>query len=87
MDEDKKSSAADSERLDAEMIRQRQENRRQAEELARKIAETARVAAETGRVAAAKEVSETLADLTALLERMEAVEAMRRTSRGQNWAD
>lgn len=75
------------ERLNAEMIRQRHESLREAEELLRANAEAARVVAETGRVAAAKEVRDTVATLMALLERMEAVETMRRTSRGEDRAE
>lgn len=67
---------------DAEVIRQQQELSRQATERTRVAAENARVVAEEHRRTAAQEVSDTVATLKALLERMEAVEAMRRTSRG-----
>lgn len=78
---------AERERLNAETIRQRQESQREADELSRTSAEAARVVAEIGRVAAAKEVRDTVATLMALLERMEEVETMRRTSRGQDRAE
>lgn len=87
MDKMKEFLVAERERLNAETIRQRQESLREADELSRTRAEAARVVAETGRVAATKEVSDTVATLTALLERMEAVETMRRTPRGQDRAE
>jgi uncharacterized small protein (DUF1192 family) len=73
--------AAERLHTDAETIRQHQESLRQAQEQSRANAEEARVVAEEGRLAVAKEVNGTVAMLTALLERMEAVETMRRTSR------
>ena len=66
---------------DAEATRQAQERLREAQEASRVIAETARVTAEAGRATAADEVSATVATLTALLQRMEAVETLRRTLR------
>jgi hypothetical protein len=64
--------------VDAEAERQQHERDRQAAELARIAAEEARVAAESGRRVVAGEVSETVAALQSLLQRMEAVEALRR---------
>ena len=77
-------SDAEEKRRNAEMVRQRQETLRQDEELSRNTAEAARAAAETRRVAAAKEVNDTVANLTTLLDRMQAVETMRRTARGED---
>ena len=68
-------------RAEAEDIRQQQELAREATERARVIAEDARVVAEDERLAAAIEVKETVAMLTTLLQRMEAVEALRRAGR------
>jgi hypothetical protein len=68
-------------RTDAELMREQQEVRRQASERARVAAEEARAVAEERRRAAADEVAGTVATLTALLERMEVVEEMRRASR------
>jgi hypothetical protein len=66
-------------RREAEVTRQTQESLRQAQELSRARAEQARVMAEEGRLTVAKEIGGTVATLTALLERMEALERMRRT--------
>ena len=63
---------------DAEAERQQYELTRQAAERARAAGEESRVSAEDGRRAAADEVSATIATLTTLLGRMEAVEALRR---------
>ena len=68
-------------RIEAESLRQTQENLRQTQEASRAEAEAARVLAEAGRLAAAKEVNATVATLRTLLDRMEVVERMRRTSR------
>ena len=73
--------AAERLRAAAETARQQQEGVRQAQEVSRATAEEARGAAEDGRAAAFKEVSDTVADLTVLLERMEIVESMRRSGR------
>jgi len=69
-------------RAEAEGVRLRQELARQAAERARVAAEEARAMAEQGRCTAANEVTKTVATLTTLLDRMEAVEEMRRASRG-----
>ena len=68
-------------RAEAELVRQQQELVRQATERARTAAEAARVAAEGGRRAVANEVNGTVATLTELVERMEAVEEKRRAGR------
>jgi membrane protein involved in colicin uptake len=68
-------------RADAEAQRQQHELSRQAAERARNAAEESRVSAEHGRRAVAEEVSEIVATLTTLLNRMEAVEALRRDAR------
>ena len=65
----------------AEGLREQRELKRQAAELARNAAEESRVSAENGRRAVADEVSETVATLTTLLNRMQAVEALRRDAR------
>ena len=65
-------------RADAEAERQQHELTRQAAERARAVAEESRASAEEGRHAVAAEVSATIATLTTLLSRMEAVEALRR---------
>jgi hypothetical protein len=66
---------------DAEEVRQQHELQRQVAERARDTAEESRVSAEHGRRAVADEVRETIATLTTLLNRMEAVEALRRDAR------
>lgn len=66
-------------RAEAEVVRQQQEVVRQATERARITAEDARVAAEHGRRAATTEVSGMVETLTTLVDRMEAVEKMRRS--------
>ena len=66
---------------DAEAVRQQHELQRQVAEHARNTAEESRVSAEHGRRAVADEVRETIATLTTLLNRMEAVEALRRDAR------
>jgi hypothetical protein len=66
---------------DAEAERQHHELTRQDAERARAAAEELRVSAEDGRRVAADEVRETIALLTTLLIRMEAVEALRREAR------
>jgi hypothetical protein len=63
----------------AEVMRRQHEILRQAQESARVVAEEARVVAEERRLAAAREVRGTIATLTVLVERMEAVEKIRRT--------
>ena len=68
----------DRRRADAEAVRQQHELTRQTAERARAAAEALRVSAERGRHALAEEVRETIATLTTLLSRMEAVEALRR---------
>jgi hypothetical protein len=71
----------DRRRVDAEAERQQQELTREAAARERVAAEESRVSAEDGRRAAADEVRETIATLTTLLIRMEAVEALRRDAR------
>ncbi len=66
---------------DAEAVRQQHEHVRQTAERARHTAEELRVSAEQGRRAAADELSETVATLTTILNRMESVEALRRDAR------
>jgi hypothetical protein len=68
-------------RAAAEGVRQRQELDRQAAEAARHAAERARASAEIGRREVANEVHGTVATLTALVGRMELVEALRREAR------
>jgi len=68
----------DRRRAEAEAERQQHELTRQTAERARAVAEELRVSAEHGRRAVAEEVGETIATLTTLLGRMEAVEALRR---------
>ena len=68
-------------RADAEAERQQHELTRQAAERVRVSAEESRASAEDGRRAIAAEVSATVATLTTLLGRMEAVEALRREGR------
>jgi hypothetical protein len=68
---------------DAEAVRQQYERDRQVAERARNTAEESRVSAEIGRRAVTDEVSETVATLTTLLNRMEAVEALRRRARNE----
>ena len=75
MDSDIKRSSAE-----AEALRQQHELQRQAAEHARDAAEASRVTAEHGRRAVADEVSGTVETLTTILNRMEAVEALRRGS-------
>jgi hypothetical protein len=65
-------------RADAEALRQQQELDRQTAERARGAAEESRVAAENGRRVLADEVSGTVETLTTIVNRMEAVEALRR---------
>jgi membrane protein involved in colicin uptake len=65
----------------AEAVRQQQETERQTAETARDTAEQSRVAAETGRRVVADEVHGTIETLTTLVDRMEAVEALRRDAR------
>lgn len=69
------------ERADAEATRQQLELARQSAERARVAAEDARARAEDGRRAASVEVAHTVATMTEILGRMEAVEQMRRASR------
>jgi hypothetical protein len=66
---------------EAEVVRQQQEAQRQAAEVARHAAERTRESAEVGRRAMASEVHGTVATLTTLVARMEAVEALRREAR------
>jgi hypothetical protein len=68
-------------RASAEAERQHHELARQAAERERDDAEASRVAAEKGRRALAGEVRETVETLTTILDRMEAVEALRRDAR------
>ena len=63
---------------EAEALRQQYERERQMAEHARDAAEASRVTAEHGRRAVADEVSGTVETLTTILQRMEAVEALRR---------
>jgi hypothetical protein len=72
---------AERQRTEAERLRQTQESARQAQEASRAHAEADRVLAETARLTASTEVNATIATLRTLLERMEAVEAMRRAAR------
>ena len=72
--------AAERLRIDGEKTRRRQETERQTQERTRIAAEGARAVAEEGCIAVSKEVVDTVATLTALLDRMEAVEKMRRSS-------
>lgn len=65
----------------AEAVRQQHELERQAAENARNTAEQSRVSAEAGRRAIADEVNGTVATLTTLVDRMEVVEALRRSAR------
>ena len=66
---------------DAEAARQQYELERQDAERARNTAEESRVSAEHGRRAVADEVTETIATLKTLVDRMEAVEALRRDAK------
>jgi hypothetical protein len=66
---------------DAEARRQESERVREESERRRVAAEAARVGAEEGRRLAATEMAQTVATLTELLSRMEAVEQMRRSAR------
>ena len=68
-------------RVDAEAVRQQHERERQISERARNAAEESRAVAEHARRAVADEVSDTIATLTTLVNRMEAVEALRRQVR------
>ena len=68
-------------RVDAEAERQHHELTRQAAERARVAAEASRKSAEEERRAVVEEVSATIATLTTLLNRMEAVEGLRRELR------
>ena len=68
----------ESRRADAESAREQHELARQETERARVTAEESRMSAEDGRRAAATEIRATIAALTTLVERMEAVEALRR---------
>jgi hypothetical protein len=69
------------ERRHAAAVRQQHELDRQAAERARNTAEESRVSAEIGRRAVGDEVSETTATLTTLLNRIKAVEGLRRDAR------
>ena len=71
---------AERSRTNAEVMRRQHEILRQTQESARVAAEEARVTAEERRLAAAREVRGTIATLTVLVERMEAVERSRRAS-------
>ena len=68
-------------RAEAETRRQQHEVAREAAERERVAAEASRALAETGRRAVADEVRETIATLSSLVNRMEAVEALRRDAR------
>ena len=72
---------SETERSRAEATRQQHELDRQAAERAREAAEATRVAAENGRRTVVDEVSGTVETLATLLNRMEAVEALRRDAR------
>ena len=63
---------------EAEALRQQHELERQTAERARDAAEASRVTAEDGRRAVTDEVSGTVETLSTILNRMEAVEALRR---------
>jgi hypothetical protein len=65
----------------AEAVRHQRELDRVAAETSRVAAEQSRVSAETGRRAITKEVHGTIATLKTLVDRMEAVEALRRDAR------
>ena len=67
-------------RADAEAIRQQHELMREMTERDRAAAEGGRAAAEEGRRAATDEIAGSVATLTELLNRMEAVEEMRRAA-------
>jgi len=69
---------AERSRRDAEVLCERQEELRHTQEASRAVAEETRVVTEADRLSAAKEVSATVRTLTELLERMEAVETIRR---------
>jgi hypothetical protein len=71
-------SALDRRHAATEAVRQQHELERQAAESARHTAETSRASEETRRRAVADEVHQTIATLTALVDRMEVVEALRR---------
>ncbi len=64
-----------------ERISQQHELARETSERARAAAEQARAVAEAGRRAAANDLRGTVAMMTALLDRMQAVEEMRRAAR------
>ena len=66
----------------AERVRLSAEERRAAAERARVTAEEERIDADVARKAALEAVNETAAELTAILNRMKAVEKLRRKSRG-----
>lgn len=68
-------------RAEAEALRQERELERQAAEQARRVAEESRAVAESQRRAVAGDVEETIKTLTTLLNRMEAVEELRRNLR------
>ena len=68
-------------RAEAEAERHQHELTRQTAEQARAAAEELRAFAEEGRRAVAAEVNATIATLTTVLRRMEAVEALRREAR------
>ena len=81
----------ETQRTEAELLRQQLEASRQSAELVRTAAEHERNAAEQVRVNAEEvrrgavvEIGATVAALTTLIERMEKVEAMRRSAGRQN---
>ena len=71
----------------AEAVRQQRELERVAAETSRNAAEQSRAAAETGRRAVTDEVRGTIATLKIVLDRMEAVEALRRDARSARSKD
>ena len=68
-------------RAAAEALRQQHELERQAAERTRQVAEELRTSAESGRRVFVDEVRISVATLTTLLHRMEAVEALRRDAK------
>ena len=71
----------------AEAVRQQRELERVAAETSRNAAEQSRASAETGRRAVTDEVRGTIATLKIVLDRMEAVEALRRDARSARSKD
>jgi hypothetical protein len=80
-DEERQREAAEAVREAVERVRAEAEVRRTEAERVRLIAEETRAAAELTRATALAEVSATAVGLTAILDEMKAVEAMRRARR------